>query len=140
MKNLSILLLIAGLFSFNLVVGQNKTAPAAQTKLVVYYFHATNRCATCLAIEENTKKTLQSNFAGEMKNGTIKFLSINVDEKENAALAEKYQAAGSALWITKLANGKEEKKDMTNFAFSYGRSNPEKFISGLKEEIEKELK
>jgi hypothetical protein len=140
MKNISILILILGLLSFSLATGQNKTVPAAQAKLLVYYFHGTNRCATCLAIEENTKKALQTNFAKEMKDGTVKFQSINVDDEKDKALAEKYQAAGSALWITRIAGGKEEKKDMTNFAFSYGRSNPEKFITGLKEEITKELK
>lgn len=140
MKNISILLLILGLLSFNLAMGQNKTVSAVQAKLLVYYFHSTNRCATCLAIEENTKKALQTNFAKEMKDGTVKFQSINVDDEKNKALAEKYEAAGSSLWITRIAGGKEEKKDMTNFAFSYGRSNPEKFMSGLKEEVTNELK
>jgi len=140
MKKVSIILLLVGLFGFNLSSGQTKNNPGTGTKVLIYYFHLTNRCATCMAIEGNTKKTLETYFPVELKNGTIAFQSINVDEKGNSALAEKYQAAGSALWITKLANGKEEKKDMTNFAFSYGRNNPEKFMKGLKEEIAKELK
>jgi len=133
MKTLSALILwmvmTAGLF------GQTPSR-----KLDVIYFHATRRCPTCMAIEENTRKTLDTYFPGRLKDGTIRLMVINVDEDKNKALAEKYEATGSALFLTKNGSGKEVKTDMTDFAFSYARNNPEKFITGLKDRINELLK
>ena len=109
-------------------------------KLKIVYFHAEHRCPTCLSIEENTLKTLNTYFKQQYKSGAITFVSLNIEEKKNAALVEKYQAEGSSLFLTGRAGSKEDTKDMTNFAFSYSRNQPEKFIAGLKEEIEKKLK
>ncbi|HSN50738.1 MAG TPA: nitrophenyl compound nitroreductase subunit ArsF family protein [Bacteroidales bacterium] len=140
MKKFRLMILLLVMISGTTAQSQNKTVTGDNTRVLVYYFHATQRCPTCLAIEENTRKSLQTNFAKEMKEGTIKFLSVNVDEKENSKLAEKYEAGGSALFVTKLDKGKEVKNDITNFAFSYGRSNPVKFMAGVKDEIAKALK
>ena len=109
-------------------------------KLRIVYFHAEHRCPTCLSIEANTKKTLDTYFAKLVKDGTIKFQVLNVEDAKNQKLAEKYQAEGSALYLTSVAGKKETTDDLTNFAFSYSRNEPEKFIAGLKAEIEKKLK
>jgi len=109
-------------------------------KLDVLYFHATRRCPTCMAIEENTKKTLDTYFSAQLKNGTIKFTVINVDDSKNKAIAEKYEATGSALFLTKSSGGKESKNDLTEFAFANARNKPDTFISGLKDKINLLLK
>ncbi len=109
-------------------------------KLQIIYFHAGRRCPTCISIEDNTNKTLNTYFAKEVKNGTISFRVLNVEEQKNQQLVEKYQAEGSALFFTHIANKKEITNDFTNFAFSYSRNEPAKFIAGLKAEIEKGLK
>ncbi len=110
------------------------------TTLDVIYFHATRRCPTCMAIEENTRKTLNAYFSDQLKKGSIKLTVINVDDSKNKAIAEKYEASGSALFLTKTEAGKEKKNDMTDFAFSYARIKPEKFISGLKDKINELMK
>lgn len=109
-------------------------------KLQIVYFHAEHRCPTCLSIEANTKKTLNTYFAKMVKDGTIKLRVLNVEDTKNQKLVEKYQAEGSALYLTSIAGKKETTTDFTNFAFSYSRNEPEKFIAGLKTEIEKNLK
>lgn len=109
-------------------------------KLKIIYFHAEHRCPTCLSIEENTLKTLNTYYAKQFKSGEITFVSLNVEEKKNQALVEKYQADGSSLFLTRMEGKNEKTSDMTNFAFSYSRTQPEKFISGLKSEIAKSLK
>jgi hypothetical protein len=122
-------------FSQNLKVEKNNA-----TRVEVYYFHATHRCPTCLAIEENTKKTLDLYFASELKDKSVIFNVVNIDDPKNKSLAEKYEASGSALILSQTVTGKETKTDLTDFAFSYGRNNPEKFISGLKDRITELLK
>jgi predicted DNA binding protein len=124
----------------SLIFGSTLLAQTPTQKLDVIYFHATRRCPTCMAIEENTRKTLDTYFSNQLKNGTIKLTVINVDEDKNKVIAEKYEATGSALFLTKTNNGKENKNDMTDFAFSCARNNPDKFISGLKDKINELLK
>jgi hypothetical protein len=109
-------------------------------KLQIVYFHAEHRCPTCLSIEENTKKTLDTYFSSLVKDGTIKFTVLDVSDSNNEKIVEKYQADGSGLFLTKVIGKKETTTDFTNYAFSYSRNQAEKFISGLKAEIEKNLK
>ena len=110
------------------------------TKLQIVYFHAKNRCPTCISIEENTRKTLDTYFAAQLKDGTIKLQVLDVSEEKNEKMVEKYEADGSGLFLTKVDGKKETTTDFTNFAFSYSRNQAEKFIAGLKAEIEKTLK
>jgi len=109
-------------------------------KLKIIYFHSERRCPTCISIEENTKKTLNTYFAGQLKDGTISFQSLNVEEGKNQKMVEKYEADGSSLFLTSVSGTKESTTNFTNFAFSYSRNQADKFIEGLKAEIEKNLK
>jgi hypothetical protein len=111
-------------------------APALKPKLEVFYFHATMRCPTCLAIEDNARKLLEKDFKNLLDNGTIKFQSYNVDEKVNKALIDKYQISFSTLLLIK-SDG--TKTDFTANAFQYALSNPSKYESLLRTEIEKNL-
>jgi hypothetical protein len=142
MKKLMLIPLWILIFSnLNPVISQNqRTLDKKVTKVNVYYFHATRRCPTCLAIEENTKKTLENYFPAEMKNGSINFTVVNIDDPKNKIIAEKYEASGSALFLSQILPGKENKTDLTDFAFSYGRNNPEKFMAGIKDKITELLK
>ena len=96
--------------------------------------------STCISIEENTKKVLNTHFAKELKEGSITFVILNVEDRKNSKLVEKYEAEGSSLYLTKVDGQKENTTDFTNFAFSYSRNQSEKFMAGLKAEIEKNLK
>jgi len=110
------------------------------TKLKIVYFHSKNRCVTCTSIEENTRKTLDTYFGSQLKNGTITLQVMDISDEKNEKLVEKYEASGSSLFLTKLDGKKETTTDFTNFAFSYSHNQAEKFIAGLKAEIEKNLK
>jgi hypothetical protein len=133
------------LLSFLVLLGGStfiSAQSAKETKPVVevYYFHATNRCPTCNSIEANTKKTLETSFSKELKEGKIKLTVLNSDEDKNKVLCEKYEAYGATLILVKYANGKETSENMTNFAFSYSRNQAEKFMDGLKLKIRELMK
>ena len=128
------------LLLLSVIIGSTLLAQNPTKKLEVLYFHATRRCPTCMAIEENIRKTLDTYFSDQLKKGIIKLTVINVDEDKNKAIAEKYEATGSALFLTKTTGGKESKTDLTDYAFSYARNSPDKFISGLKAKINELLK
>ena len=110
-----------------------------QPRVEVYYFHPTERCPIDQSIEDNTRRLMQSSFSKEVKDGTIKFQIINTDDKSQAKTVARFDINAQALFVVKLSNGKENKNDMTHFAFSNGLNNPAKFKSGLKDEIEKAL-
>lgn len=132
----SLIILVAVLAGFT-AFSQNKTA--VKPKLDIYYFHATNRCPTCISIEDNTKKVLNNFFKKEVEAGIIKLYIMDCDDAKNKSLVDKYGAYGSTL-VLQSNVGKLPKEDMTNFAFSYSRNNPNKFMNGLKEKISSFLK
>lgn len=106
---------------------ENKKKESISETVNVYYFHNTRRCATCEAVEDVTKQTLEETYPEQMKNGSITFQSFDLEDDSNEALARKLHVSGQTLLIVK--NGK--KKDLTNEAFMYARSKPDK----LKEKI-----
>ena len=143
MKKLLILsTLIVSLFLFS-CTGKAQNKPSAdqakQNSIEVIDFHSTNRCMTCKAIEANTRYTLDTYFANELKTGKIIFKVINVDEKENEKVAEKFEAAGTALFLNVINDGKENHIDLTNFAFMNG-NDQKAFSEALKQTIEIQLK
>jgi len=103
-KLFSLLIVVAAALLFTSLTTKN------QNVLTVYYFHATNRCPTCLAIEANTKKTLVTYFAAELKSGKVKFDVISADDAKNKAICEKYQAFGSKLVLCKNLKITENEK------------------------------
>lgn len=120
---------------------KNKTASLNSniSKIEVLDFHSTHRCMTCNAIEANTRYTLDTYFSEEVKKGKITLQIINVDLKENEAIAEKFEASGTSLYLNVIKNGKETKLDLTEFAFMNG-NDQETFSKELKTKIETQLK
>jgi hypothetical protein len=137
-KSILLILFIIGFVPF--VSTQNKTKADSSPKVEVYYFHTAERCPIDQAIEENTRTTMQSNFAKQIKDGTIKFQVLNKDDKANLKTAARFAINVQALYIVKHDKGKEINTDLTDFAFSCGLSNPVKFKSTLKDEVDKALK
>ncbi len=119
---------------------ENNLLNTETPKVLVYNFHSTRRCVSCLAIGEATKKTLNTYFAEEMKQGKILHYIINVDEEKNAKLCEKYQAFGSGLYLTQVLKGKETTIDLTGDGFKFALNKEEQFIEILKTNIENLLK
>ena len=128
---------------FTFCNGQNKnkdnSSDPTASKIEVLDFHSTHRCMTCNAIEKNTKYTLNTFFSQELKEDKITFQAINVDEKENEKIAEKFQASGTSLFLNVIKNGKETQINLTEFAFMKG-NDQEAFSKELKAKIDTELK
>ena len=121
------------------IVRQSQSLDQSTSKIEVIDFHSTHRCMTCNAIEKNTKYTLNTYFSKELEENKITFQVINVDEKENEKIAEKFEAAGTALIINVIKNGKETQINLTDFAFMNG-NDQEVFSKELKDKIDTELK
>ncbi len=110
---------------------KTKTVVTKTTKIEVYYFHYSRRCITCNAVESVTKETIAEMYPAQSKNGQITFKSINLDEKNSKTIAEKCKAEGQALLV--MGNGK--RIDLTDKAFMYARTSPEKLKAEVKNAI-----
>jgi len=71
-----------------------------------------------------------------MKSGSIVFKSINIDNRENNALTERYKISYTSLLLIR-ADGTFT--DFTNAALNYASMAPSRFEELLKIEIEKNL-
>ena len=125
------------LVAFGINAQAQKTA---EPKLLVYYFHISERCRTCIQIEEETQKFLNTVYEEKIKTGEIVFKAINVDLDENKVLKTKYQMYGSGLLLVKPLEKGETNLELTNEAFQFVPGNIPKFRAVLRTEIEKLLK
>lgn len=125
----------------NETIKEKKTEPTSKQNVVqVIDFHSTHRCETCLTIEKKTRETLSNQFKKELDNGTITFETLNIDKKENEAIVEEYLAYGTSLFITVVKDGKSDKTDLTDFAFTNAMADDGLFEDGLTEQLNEALK
>lgn len=120
--------------------GDQINADISKAKVIIYYFHGDRRCASCIAISDETNNFLVSNYKTECDEGKIVYKDVNIDEEENNALAEKYEIAGSALLIIKNNNNSDDEiSDLTGDGFKFALNKPEVFTEKLKNAIDKYL-
>ena len=117
-----VLLLLAGVSNSEAQTNANASG------VEVYYFHATNRCVTCEAVETVTKEALKQHYGDLL---TLK--SINREEDKDNPLLKKHQISGQTLLILKG----DKAVDLTTFAFMNARTKPEKLKAKIKDTIEK---
>ena len=127
-----------GLFACGNNNSKNDKATEEESKkdcVEVLYFHGKQRCATCMAIEKNAKEVLETQFAEELKNGTVVFKSIDISKDENEKIAAKYEVTWSSLIISRWKDGKESHENLTEFAFANARTASDAFKSGVADKI-----
>ncbi len=115
---------------------QKDLAGTASDVVEVYYFHFERRCASCIALEKAAKETVESAYAGPIKDGKLVFRVYNLDQKETETIAQKYMVVMPTLLIVKG----DKQNDLTDIGFRYASSDPEKFRNELKSAIDAYLK
>ena len=132
-----VMLFVLSFFSVNSLAADKKTKTAVSktAKVEVYYFHYTRRCITCNAVENVTKEAIAEMYPAQFKKGLITFKSINLDEKENEAIAKKCLAEGQALLF--IAKGK--RIDLTDKGFMYAKNSPDKLKTEVKKTVDSML-
>ncbi len=110
----------------------NKNAEAKSStvsaKVEVYYFHFTRRCATCLSVEENAKKAVETLYADKVKKGEYSFKGVNLDDESSKPIAEKLGIGGQTLLVV----CGDKKIDITDKGFMNAHD-----FEKMKEEIKK---
>ena len=114
-------------------VEKKESTAVEENKIEVYYFHYERRCATRMAVETESEKALNELYPEKVKSGDITFLSINLEEDSNEALAEKLHVSGQTLLVVRG----DQQDNLTNTAFMHARTNPDKLKKALKGSIDK---
>lgn len=75
-------------------------------RVVAYYFHTTSRCASCRAIEANSREAIESAFAAEIKDGRLLWKVVNVEVKGNEHFVKDYALYTKSLVLVNEVRGK----------------------------------
>lgn len=86
-------------------------AEQAAHKVIAYYFHSTQRCATCLKIERLAEAALREQFAAAFESGQLEWHAVNMEESPNEHFVHDYQLVTSSLVLVDLHD--DEQRDWT---------------------------
>jgi len=75
-------------------------------RVVVMYFHRTQRCPTCLRMGSYSEEAVVKGFAKEIKDGTVEFHYVDFQDPKNAALTKGYKITGPTLVVVKVVGNK----------------------------------
>jgi hypothetical protein len=136
MKQLTVLLVVALLLIpvASAFAGAEETASAAsdgseeniqpQRQLMVYYFHGTRRCKTCLYIESTAHDIVGRLFAAELESGRMAWNAVNYDEPENEHFVKEFGLVSSSLVLVEMINGKPASHEVLQKSWTLARDKP----------------
>lgn len=93
--------------------------------VVVFYFHRTVRCHSCLQIEEWAGQAIETYFAGELAAGVIAWRPVNIEEPGNRHFEKDYELTTQSLVLVRMRNGRPAEwknlKSVWEFLGDYAR-------------------
>ncbi len=119
---LFLLILTAGVPAKTITIPGN----GDKAKVDVYYFHFNTRCATCRAVEAESKADISMLFGKD-----VNFAAYNLDKPAGGAKGKEVGVSSQTLLIVKG----DKKINLTNEGFMYARTDPEKFKKIIEEKI-----
>jgi hypothetical protein len=118
---------------------QVATEDGAEREVVLYYFHGTRRCKTCLSIEAYTQETLSKNFESELAAGALQWKVLNTDEPENEHFAEDFSLVSSSLVLVEMDGSDVVRHDVLQDAWTLVRDERE-FKQYIRRSVQRYLK
>ena len=122
--------------------GETPTSSPTTTptfKVDLLYFHRPQRCTKCLCFERRVSDVVSEYFQDQIDSGQLTFQILNIGDKENYALVQKYSAVGSQLFINTIINGEERIKDVQEIWSWDCTRNTDRFDREVKNIIELSL-
>lgn len=114
--------LLAGLVTVALLAGPAPAGPPASAAtsvtakpearshhVVAYYFHTTQRCASCRAIEAYAHEAIETGFAAELGDGRLEWKVVNLEVGDNAHFAKDFGLYTKSLVLVDEVAGKPAK-------------------------------
>lgn len=121
------------------------SVPPTQTsvsalKTEVYYFITNQRCVTCLCFESRIKFVIENYYKDAISSGTMTFQILNIQQSQNAAIAKKYKAVGSQLFVNTIVNGVDHIKDIQEIWNWNCNNDPNGFMKQVQDVLDRSLK
>jgi hypothetical protein len=91
-----------------LFAGLLPAAEAPTNRVVVMYFHRTERCPTCQRMGGYSEEAVKTAFAEQMKTGQVALHDIDFQAAQNARYVKAYRIAGPTLIVAKITDNKVE--------------------------------
>jgi hypothetical protein len=81
---------------------------AAEPSHQVYacYFHRTNRCPTCKKIGSYIEESVNTEFAPQIKDKSVRVMQIDFQDAKNEKFTKAYKISGPTLVIMNVSDGK----------------------------------
>lgn len=84
------------------------TTEAPATHVVrVYYFHTTQRCASCRKIEAWTDEAVHASWPASVDASALEWLPLNLDDPANRHFVSDYQLFTKSVVVVELRNGRQ---------------------------------
>ena len=107
--NLSVCGVAAVAFALSLqssvAIAADDPAPSPSHQVMACYFHRTVRCDTCKKISAYIDEAVQTGFASQVKNGTVKMVMVDFQDEKNKKLTQAYKITGPTLVIMDVHDG-----------------------------------
>lgn len=84
-------------------------------KVIAYYFHRTERCATCNKMEAHSREAIESAFLEELKSGRLQWRVVNYQQPQNEHFRGEFGLVAPSLVLVALREGQQtEFKDLAD--------------------------
>ena len=112
---------------------------AEKPVVVVYYFHRTFRCYSCLSLETAALDVLKERFAQQMQDGQVVWVPVNIEDPQTETLRQQLEVRSNGLVLVRMANGAY--KDAKRMDELWGlKDRPEAFAECLIREVDVRLR
>ncbi len=74
-------------------------------RVVAYYFHTTQRCASCRAIEAYSREAIEGGFADAIRDGRLVWRVVNIETKGNEHFVKDYGLYTKSLVLVDEVRG-----------------------------------
>jgi len=79
------------------------------TRVIAYYFHRTMRCATCLSIEKQARKAVETMYPDQLAAGKLEWHAVNIEEPGNEHFETDFELESSSLVLVQMRGDKVAK-------------------------------
>jgi hypothetical protein len=105
----SVVLAVAATVALPLAGPVVRAADTPGDRVVVMYFHRTERCPTCKLMGSYSEEAVKSGFQQQVEAGTVRFYYVDFEDKKNERLVRGYKIEDPSLVVAKIAGKKVEK-------------------------------
>ncbi len=98
--------LVAAAVAASIVPSLASAAEATADRVVVMYFHRTQRCPTCMKMGTYTEEAVNNGFADLLKSGKVALHFIDFQDPKNADFTKGYGVGGPTLIVARITGDK----------------------------------